>query len=136
MLDHWGRRQTCFHTLLQLFGYICEKMPLKCSLLPTFLPCSPSPWICGPSLMLAPALCYSCAAGTGDGLADQSSQLMAGIQGAVQFPGVRLYTEVLLQHGTTLQANRAPDSPCLQQVHIALVNQQIPYAAHIMREGR
>lgn len=112
-------------------------MPLKCSLLPTFLPCSPSPWICGPLPDVGPShVPQTRAAGTGDGLADHSSQLMAGIQGAVQFPGVRLYTEVHSQHGTTLQANRAPDSPCLQQVHIALVNQQIPYAAHIMREGR
>lgn len=85
----------------------------------------------GPRLVL-----QTCAAGAGDGLADQSSQLMAGTWGAVQIPDVRPYPEVHLQHGTTLQANRAPDSPCLQQVHTALVNQQIPYAAHVMRDGR
>lgn len=40
------------------------------------------------------------------------------------------------EHRAALQADRAPGSPSSRQVHVPLVDLQVPDTAHIGREGR
>lgn len=76
-------------------------MPLKCPLLSTFLPCPPSPWICGPSVILAPAWCLEARAAFDAGVvrlatANGNEEVTVGAQGAGRCLSARLYAEVHL----------------------------------------
>lgn len=127
--EHQGRTQTCLHILLQLFGYICERCPQNAPFLSDLWPplwfwpqtCTCSHWR---SSMFDHGQCYGRGAAWG-----------AGSSAAFRRSG-RTRRCAYLLHGATLEANGAPDSPGSQQVHAALVHHQVPYTAHVMREGR
>lgn len=83
-------------------------MPLKCPLLSTFLPCPPSPWIRGPSVVLAPAWCLEARAAFAAGqvrlaTANGNEEVTAGARGGVCRPGCTLRCTYFYSTGQPLR---------------------------------
>lgn len=129
ILDHPGRTHLSPHPTLVLSGKHPQSAPF-------------SPQLCSPALLplgfvaplvwprLVPAV-------TGDKCVRAGSVLLSGDAGAgAVFCPSGCPCMWHLEHRAALQADRAPGSPSSRQVHVPLVNQQVPDTAHVVREGR